>query len=87
MHGLGSIQVQYQTVLETSVFCRLKMAIIPAEVGVCSWNSTARRHPMDAAAAIFQTRSSKSLGTGAVAIRTEVRRAMPNISGGFRRGL
>ena len=35
----------------------------------------------------FQTRSSKSLGTGAVAIRTEVRRAMPNISGGFRRGL
>ena len=54
MHRLGSIQVQYQTVLETSVFCRLKMAIIPAEVGVCSWNSTARRHPMDAAAAIFK---------------------------------
>ena len=30
------------------------MAIIPAEVGVCSWNSTARRHPMDAAAAILK---------------------------------
>ena len=56
MHRLGSIQVQYQTVLETSVFCRLKMAIIPAEVGVCSWNSTARRHPMDAAAAILKIR-------------------------------
>ena len=32
------------------------MAIIPAEVGVCSWNSTARRHPMDAAAAILKIR-------------------------------
>jgi len=38
------------------VFCRLKMAIIPAEVGVCSWNSTARRPPTDPAAHILKLR-------------------------------
>ena len=54
MHRLGSIQVQYQNGVGNQCILQAKRAIIPAEVGVCSWNSTARRHPMDAAAAIFK---------------------------------
>ena len=41
MHRLGSIQVQYQTVLETSVFCRENNSQIPAnknQIDKNGWN-------------------------------------------------